>query len=262
MQEIDLSLREVAKNYEHANSDQPYGGYHIIFTGDFNQHKPVKGKPLYYGAYTKNVQLFRGFEKEGRRIWETIDSCIILEKQHRFDTSDPSGLKLLEMVTKIARESRLTREEVAAILDELNTRALNKESFQDMLQNFPPRAIVLRNELRPPLNACIIRHKARLANQQLFVWRSIHHSMTKTKLTQRTLSGLEKLPCEKTGGIPTVGYFYVGMEYKFLDSNYPMVGRMTNNSGIGRQLILDERECLADTNGKPYVILKYLPRAI
>ena len=237
----------------------------MIFTGDFNQHQPINAKPLFYGACSRTLRApkvspMTPCEKAGRILWESFEHIVLLKDQHRFKGA--SGLALWNIIKLIANEDQPTREEVEKILTQLNDRAISKEDLENMMLTKPPGIIILRHELRPSLNGQIIRHKARLAGQQLYVWRSIDTSLTETPLTQQIQRGLENISSDKTERIPTIGYFYTGMVYRFLDSDYPMVGRVTNTTCIARQIVLDSKESLDNTSEKPYVILKYPPRAI
>jgi len=62
-----------------------FGGFHIIFAGDFFQLEPVKsGTPLY---------------KERTALWDSINACVYLDLPWRF-RDDPKWGKILERIRK------------------------------------------------------------------------------------------------------------------------------------------------------------------
>lgn len=55
-----------------------FGGRHVLFTGDFNQLKPVFGQPIYFD-YVENI-----FCEKGREIWLSLNEYVELIENTRY----------------------------------------------------------------------------------------------------------------------------------------------------------------------------------
>lgn len=240
LQDMHRALQRFAETYDHPGKDKPYGGYHIIFSGDFNQHQPVNLKPLFYGA--RNPEKLNVLEQKGRHIWEQVDTVVILKEQNRFDVSQEGGRRLWDIISTLLGKN-LKKHQIADILDTLNSRVISSDALAEFMASNPPKIIVLRNDLRPPLNATLLLNQARLSKEKIFVWKSIDVlAGSKARPNQQVRSALDRLPNNCTGLIPTFGFYFAGIQYRFVDSKFPEVGRTNNNTCVGRNIVLDIRE--------------------
>lgn len=257
------------KNLARANGlssercDAPFGGYHVVVSGDFCQHAPQGGHSLYYGADPAHVhqKSWRAAEKLGRSAFLQFDTCVILQQQFRFDTSIEDGRKIHSMVQMLSAETQPTWDECAWLCDNLNERAITPVTFQRMCQTEVPRAVVLRNCIRPALNARLATLQAGLAGQRLIVWRCVDVGTSSRPLSTDLLAVIEQLPSNKTGDMPTIQMYFTGIKYKFSSSDYPSVGCCNNNIAEGVALHLDPREP-PDDFSTPYRTLRFLPIAV
>jgi hypothetical protein len=263
-------LQKLAETYNRPGKDLPYGGYHIIFSGDFNQHPPVNQKPLYCGS--TNILSLGDQEKNGRTLWKSVKIVVTLTKQNRFDLTQEGGRNLWEIIDALTprdTDTRLTRAIIAEILDKLNERVITSDMLGSFMANNPPKIIVLRNELRAPLNATLLLHKAKLAKQKIFVWRSIDVLRSNSaKPTGQIKLALSRLPNNKTGHIPAFGFYFPGIKYRFVDSMFPEIGRANNNTCTGRMIVLNPNEDVSriqaalDDVSVTRIYLKYPPEAV
>jgi len=84
-----------------------FGGLHVITFGDFDQHQPPHGLPLFCHPKpcetlgTGGQALQR--QHEGRRLWEKFDTIFFLQQQHRFGANNPqqpnSGIHATTKIT-------------------------------------------------------------------------------------------------------------------------------------------------------------------
>lgn len=228
---------------EHGRSASlPFGGFHIVCSGDFAQHQPPTGKALFYGAARVSAaQQQRWSEKEqlGREAWKKFTSCIFLRTQHRFSTDTEDGRLLYNMVGTLSSEQQPSEEECRKLCDDLNARAVSQSQLNDMLRTKVPRVVLLRNSLRQPLNLQLAMHQAALAQKRLVMWRCVDTDSSGAKLSPELLSTLDNVRSEGVDGIPAVQAFYPGITYKFVDNDYPQLGRANNNTCTGVAIVLD-----------------------
>jgi hypothetical protein len=197
----------------------------------------------------------------GRTAWLKFDTCVILRQQFRFDTSSEDGRKLYNMVQLLSANTQPSLEQCADLCDQLNQRAIDPATFQRMCGVEVPRAVVLRNSVRPFLNARLTRLQASLAGQRLIVWRCADSGSAGQPLSAEVLSAIEQLPTRKTGDMATVQMYFRGIKYKLNVSPHPSLGICNNNIAEGVQLHLDPREEPDDVT-KPYWTLQYIPLAV
>lgn len=234
-------------------------------SGDFCQHQPPTGAPLFFGADSTAIigQKWKAADKLGRMAWMHMNTCVILTQQHRFTTDTSDGKLLYKYVQLLSRETQPTLEECAELCDALNSCAITDRKFAELSTTVVPRAVVLRNRVRPFLNARLAKLEAALANKRLIVWRCTDVGLSSKPLSAEIIHALEQLPSDKTGDMPTVQMFFPGIKYKFSHNLYPHVGHVNNNMAVGHTLYLDPREeDHPDDETKPYRVLRYMPLAI
>jgi hypothetical protein len=80
---------------------------------------------------------------------------------------------------------------------------------------------------------------------------------------QQLAARLRAASADKTGDIASLGYFFPGIHYLFIDSPPAMqeAGWVRNNRCTGRQIVLDPREP-ADDLTQPFRLLHHPPLAI
>jgi PIF1-like helicase len=83
------------ENERETIKSKPFGGIHILFTGDFYQLKPVTGDTI----YSKNPK--KNSSKEGQKIWYAINEYIELMESTRFkDDETPHMNQFLSSARK------------------------------------------------------------------------------------------------------------------------------------------------------------------
>lgn len=266
LQEIEQACKTAALEHGLAHaSEQPFGGYHVVCSGDFVQHQPPTGKPLFFGAAhvpADKMGDWKALEQMGREAWKQFTSCVILKEQHRFPTDTEDGEKLYNMVNVLASEDQPSREACEKLCDSLNARAISQEELNEMLKTRVPRVVLLRNALRQPLNLQLALHQASLAQKRLIMWRCVDTSTTGARLSPELSATLDHV---RSGGseIAAVQAFYPGITYKFVDNEFPQLGRVNNNTCTGVSIVLDPREAAHPDDGAgPCHVLRYMPFAI
>ena len=132
------------------------GGYHFVTTLDFLQHNPIGGSVLFLFAGATPDQILAHKDSlsiKGHRLWQQVDSAIILDQQHRFGTSTPGGKALWDLVQLMwSTDPRWSTDKTWAhatatrMVDLIQTRVV-KPNEMDAFMARSPKAIVLRNEL-------------------------------------------------------------------------------------------------------------------
>lgn len=263
--------------------DLPFGGLHYIAFGDFAQHQPPSGRALFFGASNPNYcndlhPLVASRSKftdskthpsnsAGRKLWVAFKESIILKQQHRFGNDD-DGQALYDIVYKLthARHSDgrpLTDDDIAQLADTLNNRAIAGSDLTHFLKR-SPKAVVLRHSIRPTLTRLLVLHHGAAANSRVCSWRAIDTAYTGKRGSAATISStvLQLLESQADNDTPpAIQYFYPGIPYRFLTSEYPAIGWFHNGACIGEELVLDEREP-DDTMSGSFRVLKFPPKAL
>ena len=165
LNEININL-QLAKN-----STKPFGGLHILFSGDFAQLSPVSQKALYFRPEEERLNLRQSNESfallnAGRLLWKQLTHSIILTEQCR-QTTDKEFSALLSRL----RNGTATEESLKSDFALLNNRIVNESNFMTNDWRDAP-IIVGRNLLREKLNLIKIRQYAHWSNNTLFVCKS------------------------------------------------------------------------------------------
>lgn len=266
----------------------PFGGYHFIALGDFAQHLPPNGASLFHGAsdfdyLTRDYPhaLNKGISEKtymlnlaGRRLWISFDYSIVLKQQHRF-ALDADGMKLYDLIYKVTHckhriengGAKLTMSDVQSMADLINSTAISPADMPAFLA-LAPKAVVLRHNIRASLTRVLVLHHAAKANQRVITWRCVDQGYVagsdtkkhdrKQELDPFVLGLLENESDNDT--MPAVQYFYPGIPYRFLDTEYPAIGWFKNGTCIGETLVLDHREPVDDFKNDLRV-LRYPPIA-
>ena len=262
----------------------PFGGLHFIAFGDFAQHQPPSGRALFFGAsnpdYTTIIQplLCRRDKSSdhrahdanniaGRKLWADFKESIILKEQHRFG-ADGDGQALYDLVYKLTHAchrdgSQLSDDDIAQLADSINGCAIATHDLPKFLKQ-APKAVVLRHNIRPILTRILVLHHGAKASSRVCTWRAVDTAYTGKRgvgapISDPVLELLKNLADNDTP--PAVQYFFPGIPYRFLTSEYPAIGWFHNGACIGEALVLDEREP-DDTMEGDFRVLRFPPKAL
>ena len=185
------------------------------------------------------------------RLRRSLTSALSTEVLVIHCISPVSFLNLLQIVCE-------TFEEVREFCIALNNTAIS--NIADF-KHLNPHVLTLRNEARASLNHQLLMMRASHLQQRLYMWRSEDSNFDSPSEKEVASEFLPTIPCEKTGKIPTYGFFFVGMEYVFSSTTNPQVHWVNNNKAVAHGIILDPREPPDDLT-KPIRQLRYPPIAI
>ena len=272
MHSSSLLLRQ--KHSLPCDTGKLFGGNHVIFLGDSNQHDPISntGNPLYYNANASSEKLLTwaadprsqpsNCNYAGYHLWRKFTSVCLLTEQHRFDMTSPSGRQLYDIVQRICSDEQQSDAWIGELIDTLQARAKATQAQLKTLLQHSPSVVVQRNVLKPYANLALAQNHAFQAGQRMLVWRALDlDSKTGRALSGTALEWLENLHPQKTGDMPTWQMFFEGMKYTFPDSPNPKVRWIKNMVCHGVKILLHKNEPPDDLS-KPYRVLKYLPRGV
>jgi hypothetical protein len=98
--------------------EMPFGRFNVVHTGDFMQHAPIQGAPLYSTPPTTSNLLVgrRNTQADaiGREAWRSLSDVVILKQQHRFSNT-PDGQQLRNLINKLF-DPMLAKEQVRTML--------------------------------------------------------------------------------------------------------------------------------------------------
>ena len=259
----DLPMPESARRF--------MGGYHFVTTLDFLQHNPIGGSPLFLFAGSTPDQILAHKDAlaiQGHRLWQQVDSAIILDQQHRFGTSTPGGKALWDLVQLMwSTDPRWTTDTAwahataTAMVDLIQSRVVKPNEMAAFMAR-SPKAIVLRNELKPDLNLHLAMNHAQQTGQRLVIWRCRDtEAKTHRQLSEEVLKKLDQSPPDKTADMPTYMAFFPGINYVFVNNMFPDQCWVNNLCCTGRKLLLDPKEPDDDLS-RPYRTLQHHPIAV
>lgn len=261
------------------SEDSTFGGLHLVHFGDFKQHPPPKGVPLYYDPLiaAARASLTEKTDKERRKqqaalssvvrgvgLWRMNEDVFYLEAVHRINGADPDGARLLRYASLFASPTLPTYAQMEEFVD-----ALQATYTPDIMSfaSCKPKCLVLRNTVREKLDRRLALMHAKSINRRVVIWRSHHVYADKANGGRDIHSSLqpivETVTSNKTGdhGIPAVGYFFEDCEYIFNDNTHTHLGRARNNICVGKRLVLDSREP-ADDLAAPVRVLRFPPLGV
>ena len=247
------------------------GGYHFVGTLDFLQHQPIGGSSLFSLAGKSPDQILAHKNSlcvRGHQLWQMVDQAILLKKQHRFGTATPGGKALWDLVQLMWNpDPRWSSDPkwahaTATYMVELIQSKVVKPSDMAAFMARSPKAIVLRNEVKPSLNLHLAMNHAQQLGQRVIIWRCRDTEHKSHRLISKAvLNLLDQQPPDKTGDMPTYMAFFPGINYVFVDSVFPDLCWVTNLCCTGVKLLLDPNEPEDDLS-KPYRLLKHHPVAV
>jgi hypothetical protein len=236
-----------------------FGDLHMVHLGDFKQHQPPGGEPLFYKE-NPDAPKHKSDAIAGNTLWEANEDVFYLEAVHRFNAAEADGAELLRFAGMFASTSDPSQDDIEELVD-----ALQAKYVADLHQyaHLKPKCLVLRHIVREPLDRRLAFMHAKHMGKRVVLWRSLHIAKDKSPLDPSLWPFLEAVPSTDTGsgGVPAVGYFFEDCEYIFSDNEQTPLGRMRNNMCIGKRLVLDYREGPDDLT-QAVRLLKYPPRGI
>ena len=263
--------RRAAFGLPNANHDALMGGYHFVTTLDFLQHKPVKQASLFSFAGWTPEQVQRNgnaLARHGHSLWQSVDTAIVLQKQHRFSTATPGGKALWDLVQLMwntdprwKTDPSWAHDTAKTMVELIDSRVVSPGPEMDAFMKRSPKAIVLRNEFKPSLGLMLAMNHAQQLQQRLILWRCLDTGEKGRPLSSAVHNMLAKQQAEKTGDIPTYMAFFPGISYVFEDSKYPDLCWVNNLRCEGVKLLLDPDEPPDDLT-KPYRMLTKPPICI
>jgi hypothetical protein len=145
--------------------------------------------------------------------------------------------------------AQLTIEDVESMADLINSTAISPHDLPAFMA-LAPKVVVLRHNIRASLVRVLVLFHAAKANKRVICWRAVDAGYVSTdgkkkhdrkqELDPFVVGLLENESDNDT--IPAVQYFYPGIPYRFLDTEYPAIGWFKNGTCYGESLVLDHRE--------------------
>ena len=164
---IDVMLRQVNK------AEEPFGGYHIVFMGDFYQLPPVDNKPLYKRFENMDPENLRDIDvacRNGREAWLSVNATFELNVNYR-QRADTTGY------IDILRTIRPGKAPTPAQLTKLRTRLRTlDEAFE--LADETALWVTHRNSTRAAINERDLERQNERGSKTVHVWARHSRKMT------------------------------------------------------------------------------------
>jgi hypothetical protein len=203
----------------------------------------------------------------GRVIWGQFDDVYILTTNHRQNAASPSAKRLLQFCNLFMQEHplpdlQLTRK-ITEMCDLLQTKVV--PSLRDLASQ-DPHALVLRNSVRVELNRVLAVNRANFLGVRMVFWwckDRVKNAALPPKDKELLAARLRAANASNTEDIASLGYFFPGIHYLFIDNNPALqeAGWVRNNRCTGRRLVLHPSEP-ADNLTLPYRLLEHPPLGI
>jgi hypothetical protein len=206
-------------------SDTVFGGLPIvIFLGDFNQFRPVRGHAIWSQATNDIIDL-----QSGRSIWSHFTHVVFLTEQMR-QAEDPGFQDLLQR----ARSATLTEDDVATL------NSCTTESRIAKGDNPPERAIIRLNRIREEANLVHLRTFAEARGQKIYLFPARHDAPTGSNLDALTLLRIIYHVGEE-GYLKGPGFFAFtkGMPIMLQQNTNTYAGLVNGMRGTAEEVILD-----------------------
>jgi hypothetical protein len=206
-------------------SDTVFGGLPIvIFLGDFNQFRPVRGHAIWSQTINDIIDL-----QSGRSVWSHFTHVVFLTEQMR-QAEDPAFQDLLQR----ARSATLTEDDVAT---------LNSCTTENRIANGetpPERAIIRLNRIREEVNLVHLRAFAEKRGQKIYLFPARHDAPTGTNLDPLTLLRMIYHVGEE-GYLKGPGFFAFtkGMPIMLQQNTNTYAGLVNGMRGTAEEVILD-----------------------
>lgn len=252
---------QVAKGARQPNL--PFGGRHVTLIGDPCQHSPPASTPLHHQPPAESappgaVRASKALASIGANLYQNdFSTVVLLTEQQR--TPCP---KLYKYSRMFARLEQPTWEEVAEFCDALNSRVVPSI---DAIDADIVRTVVLRNEVRHPLNWRLASRHAKRCHARPIAWRAVDTCTARSNANaaqqQLILDAVKLLPAADTGDMNPISLFFEGCLYTFIDNDAPTLGVAKNATCVGRGLLLHPDEPCDPHDGDIWW-LQYPPHAM
>jgi len=169
-----------------------------------------------------------------------LHSLVLLSRSTKTD----GGRRLYELVQLLWKRDPLSDGEIDYIIDTINSRVCTDEEVAALMR-FSPKAVVLRNVLKPILGLHLAKNHAQQLGKRLTIWRATDRGDDNGELrplSQGFLSLLGSQEPAKTGGLDTWLCFFEGCQYIFSSNSIPSVGWFNNGTCTGVKLLVDALE--------------------
>ena len=134
---------------------------------------------------------------------------------------------------------------------------------------------MLRNKIKEAVERLLAKHHANNLGQRIIYWKSpdFHEakekvcagtsSSVKRRISREVLNVVESVSTKDKGNISNMGVYFEGISYLFPNNDNKNIHNrhITNNTCIGRKIVLDPREPQDDLS-RPFRMLHYPPLAI
>jgi hypothetical protein len=206
-------------------SDTVFGGLPmVIFLGDFNQFKPVRGHAI-WSQTLKDIAVLQS----GKSIWSHFTRVVFLTEQMR-QAEDLAFQDLLHRV----RSATATEDDVASLnLCTTENRVANGET--------PPEwAIIRLNRIREEANLIHLEAFAKNRGQKIYLFPARHDAPTGTNLDHLTLLRMIYHVGEQ-GYLKGPGFFAFtkGMPIMLQQNTNTYAGLVNGMRGTAEEIILD-----------------------
>jgi hypothetical protein len=220
-------------------SDTVFGGLPVVvFLGDFNQFRPVRGHAIWSQIISDIAVL-----QSGKSIWGHFTKVVILTEQMR----QAEDLEFQDLLQR-ARSATLTEDDVAT----LNSRTV--ESRVANGETPPDWAIIRLNRVREEANLIHLQTFAKERGQKIYLFPARHDAPTCTNLDPLTLLRMIYQVGEQ-GYLKGPGFFAFtkGMPIMLQQNTNTYAGLVNGMRGVAEEVILD-----TDVQGTVYIWLCFL----
>lgn len=139
-----------------AKSELPFGGFNMIFAGDFAQLPPVQAKPLYDHATGTSVRsgttLYEQESSIGKALWHQVTTVVMLKQNMRQRTQSDKDAKF-----RLALENMRYRKCTSDDVDFLRTLVVNSNNILSQKKFAEVPIITAYNSHRDAINAQGVR---------------------------------------------------------------------------------------------------------
>jgi hypothetical protein len=206
-------------------SDTVFGGLPIvIFLGDFNQFRPVRGHAI-WSQTINDIAVLRS----GKTIWSYFTRVVFLTEQMR----QAEDLEFQDLLRR-ARSATLTEDDVAT---------LNSCTIENRLakgETPPEWAIIRLNRVREETNLLHLQAFAQKRGQKIYLFPARHDAPTGTNLDHLTLLRMIYQVGEQ-GYLKGPGFFAFtkGMPIMLQQNTNTYAGLVNGMRGTAEEIILD-----------------------